>query len=121
MNPILYEFGIAVFIFILAFITETLVEYAFGVWFDKFPKITPYKFALQYIAIAAGLVLGLYYRVDLIASLARVGFILQGITEYPSWANPSNGGIIMTGLLIGGGSNRVHQLISKVLSKPINP
>ena len=120
MNPILYMLSVAGFIFLLAFITETIVEYTVGVWFDKFAKLTPHKWTLQYIAIVAGLVLGLYYRVDLISALAKIGFILQGITEYPSWAESSTAGVIMTGLLIGGGSNRVHQLVSRFLSKPFN-
>ncbi len=85
--------------FAIAFLTETLVEYLLGIPMDKFPKLTPFKWLLMYVAGAVGVGLSLFYKLDLLALImAREGTVI---------------GMVITGLAIGRGSNYLHQFVSQ--------
>jgi hypothetical protein len=89
-----------IIIFVLAFLVESFVEYVFGTPMDKIPKLTPYKWLLMYLALAAGVGLAFYYRLDMIS-------LLPG--EYP--ITPV--GIILSGLILGRGAVFTHQFVSQ--------
>lgn len=85
--------------FALAFLIESLVEYIFGEPINHIPKIVPYKWLLMYVSAIAGVLLSLFYKLDLLALImAREGTIV---------------GMVITGLAIGRGSNFLHQFVSK--------
>ncbi len=88
---------------VLAFLTESFTEYLFGQAVNHIPKAEPFKWLLQYVALAAGIGLALYYYVDVIAVLTNT--------------QPTNVGVVLTGLTIGRGSNYFHQFISQYLPK----
>lgn len=98
--------GILAIIFLLAFLVETLVEFSFGDLFDKFPKISPYKWTLKYIAIAVGLVGTFHYNIDIMQIAGKVLSVDPPILS--SWY-----GTAITGIAVGKGSNYVHQFIVK--------
>lgn len=91
----------------LAFLVESLVEYAAGKPFDMIPVLTPYKWALAYLAMVVGVVGALVYKFDLLFILAKsLGVPLEQTTF----------GIIITGMAIGRGSSFIHDLTSKYFS-----
>lgn len=104
MNPL----EILAIAFALAFLAESLVEYIFGTLFDKVPKLEPYKWALMYVALLVGVGMAFYYSLDLIALISQE---LGGVVPV-SWF-----GILMTGLIVGRGSNFLHEFVSKFLKK----
>ncbi len=66
---------------------------------------------LRYVAVAVGVGLACAYRIDLLA--------MVGLETWTPWI-----GYVITGLLIGRGSNYVHDLVDRWLtaeSKPPNP
>lgn len=89
-----------VVIFVLAFLVESFTEYVFGTPMDKVPKLKPYKWALMYLALAAGIGLTFYYRLDLISML-------------PGEVPITPVGILLTGLVIGRGAVFAHQFVSQ--------
>jgi len=94
--------------FILAVSVEGGVEVLLGQPFKFFSKLLPYReIILTYSGIAAGVFLSIYYHVDMIASLS---WISGG-----DYLAPSMVGFILSGLVIGRGSNAVHDFITKVL------
>jgi len=92
--------------FALAFLTEAFTEYFIGQWFDKIPKLSPWKWCLIYVSALVGVGLALFYKLDLIALIIQQDYTYVGI--------------ILTGLAIGRGSNFLHQFVSKFFpSKPV--
>jgi hypothetical protein len=89
-----------IIIFVLAFLVESFVEYVFGTPMDKIPKLKPYKWLLMYIALAAGIGLAFYYRLDMI-SLLPGGYQITPV------------GIILSGLILGRGAVFTHQFVSQ--------
>lgn len=87
----------------LAFLVETLVEAVFGRVADHFPKLTPYKWLLIYIAVAVGIIGAFRYQFDLIYLLSQY---LNSPVEQTEF------GIIITGISIGMGAGYFHQLVS---------
>lgn len=97
--------GILAVTLMMAFLVETLVEFFFGTLFDKVKVLTPYKWALMYIAVAVGLVGSFTYRIDIIAIAADA---VRADPVIPvKWY-----GMIITGIAVGKGSNYIHQLVS---------
>lgn len=92
-------------ILLVAFMVEAAVEAVFGTIFKHIGVINPYSWALIYISFAAGVLMALYYRFDLVALLAEQ---LSGLVQTPSVP-----GMILTGLMIGRGSQAIHDLIMK--------
>ena len=95
--------------FVLAFFVESFTEYIFGALFDKAPKLTPYRWTLQYLAMAAGIGLAFYYQIDLIA------YIVNSVAPdalVASWV-----GFLLTGMGLGRGSEWLHRFVSKFLPK----
>lgn len=92
-------------VFALTFLVESFVEYVFGTLFDKIPKFAPYKWALMYLAMGAGIGLAFYYTIDLISML-------------PPGTPVTTVGIILSGLAIGRGSNFLHQFVSQFFPAP---
>jgi hypothetical protein len=84
--------------FALAFLVEAFVEYFIGAWFDKYPKLAPYKWLLAYVSALAGIGLSLYYSLDLLSLI-----MANDVTVV---------GMILTGMAIGRGSNFLHQFVS---------
>ena len=87
--------------FALAFLSESMVEYIFGIAIDKIEKLTPYRWLLVYVSLAAGVGMTYYYRLDLIS------LILE--------QTPTALGIFLSGCVIGRGANYLHQFISEYL------
>lgn len=98
-------------IFLLAFLTESLVEYLFGAVADHIPALTPYKWVLMYISAGVGVAGAFIYSFDL---LYLVGQFVEA--EIASTAF----GITLTGLAIGRGAGYLHDLVNKYFKKP-NP
>lgn len=96
-------------ILFLGFLIERLVEAIFGRPFDKFPILTPYKWALIYIAFIAGVVAAFTYQLDLVSLLA----------QYLNVPLPHKSlGVLLTGLSMGAGSTLIHEIITRFFSKP---
>jgi hypothetical protein len=94
--------------FILAVAAEGGVEVVFGQPLNYVKKLEPYKvMILTYIGIGMGIFLSVYYKVDMVAALASLGG--EGSVE------PSIVGFILSGLVVGRGSNAVHDFISKII------
>lgn len=93
----------------LAFIAESMSEYLFAPWLDVLKKRWPWleeAKPMQYVALAMGLLLAFAYNLDII-------FEAFGYTANWPWI-----GVVVTGLAIGRGSNYVHDLWTRYLSKP---
>jgi hypothetical protein len=84
----------------LAVVLERLVELLVK---PKFPQGVAWL--IPYIAVVAGLLVAFGFNLDVIEpTLAELG-----IVPAVSWA-----GTLLTGLIIGGGSNLVHDLLSTI-------
>lgn len=81
-------------------LTEGMVEYVFG----NIPKLKPF---LMYIALIVGVALAAVYRVDILASL--------GLVSPVPWV-----GFVISGLIIGRGSNYVNDIVSLYREFPKN-
>lgn len=88
--------------FALAFLTESLTEYLFGIPFDRLPKLKPYRWLLQYLAAGVGVSLSLYYVLDLIALIAQLAGGVLPVTPV---------GMVLTGLIIGRGANYLNDFL----------
>lgn len=92
--------GVGIFFsaLVLAFIIEAVLEYVFGIWWTPVPEALRPK-----ILMAVGLVLGvalcLAYRVDLLAELGLSSSII---------------GQVLTGTLVGRGSDYLHAFWKKL-------
>lgn len=83
----------------LAFLVERLVELVLGLPFEKLPKLKPWSWLLTYAAVAAGIGIAFAYHLDIIS-------LLLPLPE-------TQVGYILTGLVIGCGSEFTHQIIEK--------
>ncbi len=90
-------------ILLLAFLIETLVEALFGRIVDHVPALLPYKWALIYVAVAAGIAGAWVYQFDVIYLASRFMEAPVNITPF---------GMIVTGIAIGMGAGYIHQIIS---------
>ena len=101
---------------LLAFLVESLTEFVFGKPFDKIPALTPHKWLLMYIALAIGVGVCFFYRLDLVSLLTQYasGAPAPGISV--SWV-----GMLLTGMAVGRGSNYLHDLIMRFFVKPTTP
>ena len=81
---------------LLATLSEGLVEYIFGDWL--------HKSYLKYITLVVGVALAWSLQLDLLRELAQVQ------APYPV-------GYILTGLIMGRGSQYLHQFVSQYLPK----
>lgn len=99
---------LAIVLFI-AFLIETLVEFALGTLFDKIPKLALLKWTIMYVAIAVAIFASFLYRLDLVFMLAQ----FLGTNDIPQ----TTFGMIITGVAIGKGSNYLHDLFKKFFVK----
>lgn len=102
----------------LAFLAVSLVDYVFGIPMDNIPKLKPYKWLLMYVALAVGIAFALYWQLDLVAIMANVMAQLSGASF--SWS-VSVFGKVLTGFIIGRGSNYLYDFLQKFLKKPELP
>lgn len=93
-------------VFALAFLAESLTEYFFGIPMDKIEKLKPYKWLLNYVAVIVGILMTLYYKLDLISLIAQFAGGNVGSTTV---------GFILTGAIIGRGSNYVSDFVAKYI------
>lgn len=103
--------GIAMTALLLAGLEESFIEYVLG----GLDALKPY---LLYLSMLLGVVLAVLFNVNLVAPAMQAAGIqpAQGMVSAASWV-----GEIMTGLLIGRGSNAVHGFISQYLTaKPVS-
>ena len=91
---------------VLAFLTESMVEYIFGTAADRVPKLKPLRWMLIYVAMVVGIGLSLFYQLDLIALISK--------------QEPTVVGYIMTGLVVGRGANYLHGIVSEYILKRKN-
>ena len=105
--------------FALAFLSESLVEYLIGTPLDHVGEPAKrWKWLLMYISAAVGVGLCWYWQVDLIAVVANVTAKLSGLSG--TWSI-SPVGVILSGLIVGRGSNYLHDFLDKHLVKPAVP
>jgi ABC-type thiamin/hydroxymethylpyrimidine transport system permease subunit len=104
--------------FALAFLVESLVEYLIGTPMEHVAVLKPWKWSLMYIAAVVGVALALYWKIDLIAIIANGVAQLSGV-EF-TW-QVSRVGQILSGLIIGRGSNFLHDFLANALKKPELP
>jgi len=104
--------------FALAFLTESLVEYLLGTPMSKFESLKPWTWLLMYVAAGVGVFLALYWEIDLIAVIANGIAQMSGV---PITWQVSPVGQVLSGLVIGRGSNFLHDFLSKTLRKPDMP
>jgi len=99
-------------IFVLAFLAETLTEYFARpfIKFESLPGNVPANgqrvipaFVLRYLAALVGVALAVAYRADVLALFGLVAW-----TPIIGW--------IVTGLIIGRGSNYLHDLVDRWLA-----
>lgn len=83
---------------ILAVVIEALLEYVFGIWWKPFPEELRPK-VLMAVGLLLGMGLCLFYRIDL---LAELGFAASRL------------GQILTGALIGRGSDVFHAIVKRI-------
>lgn len=105
--------------FALAFLTESLVEYLLGTPMSKFEALKPWTWLLMYVAAGVGVFLALYWKIDLIAVIANG--VAAGMSGAPIIWQVSPVGQVLSGLVIGRGSNFLHDFLSKTLRKPTLP
>lgn len=104
--------------FALAFLCESLVEYLLGTPMSKFEALKPWTWLLMYVAAGVGVFFALYWKIDLIAVIANG--IGQTSGDFSAWP-VSPVGQVLSGLVIGRGSNFLHDFLSKTLRKPELP
>lgn len=85
---------------LLAFVNESMVEWIFGEWLEKR--------VIKYVALGGGLLLAFAFQVTLLKNLA-------GIATAPYYAD-----VILSGLVMGRGSQYVHDLYSRFLAPPVS-
>ncbi len=102
----------------LAFLAVSLVDYVFGIPMDQIPALKRFKWLLMYVALAIGIFFTLYWRIDLVAIIANVVAKLAGVDF--TW-KVSLVGKILSGFIIGRGSNYLYDFLSKFLKKPELP
>ncbi len=109
MNPELNVLKILAIVFLLAFLTESLVEYLVGTPLEKVKWLQKFKWLTMYVAAVVGVVGAFVYGFDLIYLLGQfVGAPMPSTTF----------GIILTGCGIGRGANYLHDLVKRWFIKP---
>ena len=88
-------FGVAL---VLAAVVEAVLEYVLGTWFVPLANATRQKVVMA-VGLVVGIALALSYQVDILAALGLA---------------PSLVGQVVTGALIGRGSDYLHGFIKKV-------
>jgi hypothetical protein len=91
--------------FLLAFLVESFIEYLLGTPLNKIPRLAPYKWALMYAAMLTGVGLALYYQLDIVALISGQPHSVVGQ--------------VLTGMVVGRGSNFLHQFGTKYLPSPL--
>jgi hypothetical protein len=95
--------------FALAFIAESMSEYLFAPWLDaakaRWPGLKAAE-PMRYVALLVGLALALAYRLDVI-------YEAFGYVAIWPWV-----GVVITGLVIGRGSNYLHDFWETYLKPP---
>ena len=86
---------------VLAFVVETVLEYVVGIWWKPLANEARAKLMMG-CGLACGVALALSFHVDL---LAELGFA------------PSLAGQVISGLVIGRGSDYLHGFWKKVAGK----
>lgn len=81
----------------IALVIERLVEHFASPLLERFGG----KWLLPYVGLILGLLVGLGFGIDLFTPLAES----VGLQPSVPWA-----GLVLSGLLIGGGSNLIHDL-----------
>ena len=95
-------------VFALALLVEAVVEVAFGKPAEWIKAIQPYKeVILLYVSFAIGVGGALNYRFDLMHYLGDFFTFPIETTTF---------GIVITGLVIGRGSNFVHSFYTRILN-----
>lgn len=97
--------GLAVMTLILAVIVEGFVEYFVGLPFQKIPTLNKYSWLLAYVSLVLGEIVAFYFSIDIL-------FLISEYALGSEWLI-TPGGIFITGVCIGRGSNYVHQILSK--------
>jgi hypothetical protein len=87
----------------LGLVVNRIVELVIAPFYDKIPKLTPYKWTQVYWAFAVGVALAFTLSLDMVPPLAAFFEI-----DLPSTV----GGIILTGLALGGGAAFWHRLFT---------
>lgn len=95
------EVGVLSGAFALAFLVEGLVEYVLGIWWKPMSEATR-KAVLPAIALVLGMGLALGFRIDLLALVGLNQPIL---------------GQILSGLMIGRGSEYLHRFVRDFLAR----
>lgn len=96
-------------ILLLAFLVESMTEYAFGKAVENIPALKPFGWLLIYVAMAIGIAGAWVYRFDLLAMLGQFLEIEIQTTGF---------GITITGMAIGRGANYIHDIVSRYFIKP---
>jgi hypothetical protein len=84
-------------ILMLAFLNESMIEWIFGGWLKKS--------VIKYVALVGGIALAFVFNIQMLASLA--GVQTAGAAVYAD--------IVLSGLVMGRGSQYVHDFYSKFL------
>lgn len=82
--------------FVLAFLSESLTEYFFAQWAGKY---------LKYVSAGVGVFLSVAYRADILSTCLGLDCWFPVVGPFV--------GMFLTGLLLGRGSNWLHDLASK--------
>jgi len=117
-----YVLGVLGVLFLLAYLTETLVEAIFGKLFDHIPKLAPFHWLQEYLALGVGVIGAFVYDFDLIYLLGEflrnilaegldLG-VLQPLVEHNDF------GVLLTGLSIGMGAQYLHDAVVRYFRKP---
>lgn len=99
--------------FLLAFFTETMVEYFVGTPMDHIEKAKPYRWLLMYVAAGVGLFFSLFYKLDLVALTAQLAERMTGVGSLLT--QPTTPGMIVSGLAIGRGANFLSDLVARYI------
>ena len=92
------EIGVFFTALVLAFFVEAILEYVFGIWWKPMSEDLRAK-VLMAVGLVLGVALCLSYRVDLLAELGLA---------------PSIVGQVLTGAVVGRGSDYLHGLWKKI-------
>jgi hypothetical protein len=112
-NPFLNSAAIFIMAFVLALGCEGGVEAIFGIPFNFIPKIANFKKPiLSYIGLAAGIGVCLFYKIDMIYAVSQVLGVQVSVTDAMT---PTVLGYLLTGTIVGRGSNAVHDFIANIL------
>lgn len=107
MPVVLDPAGLLVAAFMLAFIAEGTTEYLFAEPLTKLTSATWASTATKYISLLVGVALAFGFGLDVLRVVA------PGLTPVAPWV-----GVILTGVLIGRGSNFLNDFVTRFFVKP---